>query len=372
MKNPWINLLALSLAAFPIAFGCNAVLGNERGELVGPEGGTNKLDGSVDDAGDSGFLIGDAALQDGADANPSSGCAPGKKACFGQCVSNADPLYGCDTAACAPCAVTRASATCAGGACAIAACDPGYSDCNKVAADGCETDLAQASHCGTCNSVCDGTPTPYCSPSGGGGFACSTNCSALAPTLCGTQCADLNTSQTHCGSCANACPEVVNGQETCIARSCQLTCAMNFHACGSVCASNADPATCGAACTPCVPPANATSTCSVAGACGFVCKTGFHDCGGACVSNSAVTSCGTSSCVACPSQNATPSCNGTSCGFVCALHYDNCDLNPGNACETSLWTDPSNCGTCNHSCLGQACNSGVCAVADAGMDAPGD
>ena len=368
MTRPWIKILCLSLTSLPIGFGCNAVLGNEHGDLIVDEAGTITPDASADDARDTAPAADIDAAQDADDAKPSSDCASGKKLCFGQCVSNTDPLYGCDSAACTPCAMARASATCAGGACAIAACDPGYSDCNKLAADGCETDLAQASHCGTCNSVCDGTPTPYCSPSGGGGFACSTNCSALAPTLCGTECADLNTSRTHCGNCTNECPLVANGQETCVARACELTCATNFHVCGNACASNADPSTCGSSCSPCIAPANATSTCN-AGSCGFVCKPGFHNCSGACVSNSAVTSCGTSSCGTCPSQSATSSCNGISCGFTCTMHYADCDMNPANACEASLWTDPLNCGTCGHSCMGQACNIGVCDVVDAGMDA---
>ncbi|MEO6417981.1 MAG: hypothetical protein ABIP39_01140 [Polyangiaceae bacterium] len=327
-KRPWLVVFSFVVAALPVAFGCNAVLGNERADLFVDEAGTSVLDASPDTATDTNVepMVDAAPLPDAAMAEAGA-CGPGKKSCFGQCVSNTDPLYGCNAAECAPCTLTRASATCAGGACAVGACDPGYSNCNNLSADGCETDLAQTGHCGTCNTVCDGTPTPYCAPSGSG-FACSTNCTALAPTLCGTQCADLNTSRAHCGDCNTACPVVANGTETCVARACQLACATNFHACSGACASNADPNTCGSSCTPCVPPANSTATCG-AGACGFACKAG----------------------------------------------HGNCDANAVNGCETTFASDPLNCGTCGHSCLGQACTAGVCDAPpppDAGGDATPD
>ncbi|MEO6573905.1 MAG: hypothetical protein ABIP89_08700, partial [Polyangiaceae bacterium] len=200
------TIIAIAVGAAPLGLGCNAILGNEHGELFPAEAGMTAFDATTDVAvEDTSVPLLDAGVNDASDAEAGSACGAGKKSCFGQCVSTLDPLYGCDSTSCAACALGRASATCAGGACGVGTCDPGYFDCNKVAADGCETDLSQASHCGTCNSVCDGTPTPYCSPNGSG-FACSTNCTALSPTLCGAQCVDLNTSQAHCGDCSTPCP----------------------------------------------------------------------------------------------------------------------------------------------------------------------
>jgi hypothetical protein len=47
--------------------------------------------------------------------------------------------------------------TCASGACAIVTCKTGYADCNHVASDGCEVDLAQnLANCGACGAACAG------------------------------------------------------------------------------------------------------------------------------------------------------------------------------------------------------------------------
>ncbi len=353
------TVLALSLAAVPVAAGCNSILGNEHGELFAVEAGMTTFDATTDvEVADTNPPPPDAEVPDASDAEAGPvGCGAGKKTCFGQCVSTLDPLYGCDAVSCAACALGRASATCAGGACAVGTCDPGYFDCNKMPADGCEADLSQTGHCGTCNAVCDGTPTPYCSPNGSG-FACSTNCTAAAPTLCGAQCVDLNTSQAHCGACGTPCPTVANGQETCVTHACQLACNPSFHICGGACASNADPATCGSACTPCVPPANATSTCGVAGVCGYVCKSGFHDCGGVCVSNTDPATCG-AACTPCvPPTNATSTCSGT-CGFTCNATFHVC----AGACASN--TDPATCGASCTPCVTPSnatatCTAGVC------------
>ncbi|MBK6580764.1 MAG: hypothetical protein IPG17_32370 [Sandaracinaceae bacterium] len=56
----------------------------------------------------------------------------------------------------ASCAVSGVAAGfCIDGACHVAACEPGFGDCNADARDGCETDLAtSATHCGTCQRTC--------------------------------------------------------------------------------------------------------------------------------------------------------------------------------------------------------------------------
>lgn len=67
-----------------------------------------------------------------------------------------------------------------------------------------------------------------------------------------------------------------------------------------------------------------------------------------------------------PAPNGAPVCNGGVCGVgACNAGWGNCDGDPANGCETSLSTDPRNCGACGNSCgnapnATSACNSGTC------------
>jgi hypothetical protein len=86
------------------------------------------------------------------------------KAGFGDC--NANLADGCETATtadvknCGACGVTCTAAnvgkaTCAAGACGFDACKTGYTDCDKVAANGCEINTnSDAANCGACGKVC--------------------------------------------------------------------------------------------------------------------------------------------------------------------------------------------------------------------------
>jgi hypothetical protein len=133
-------------------------------------------------------------------------CYPG----FADC--NGTPTDGCETnlqsnpASCgacgAVCTLPNATAGCAGGTCTVAACVPGFGNCNGAAGDGCEINLQNhASNCGVCGRVC------------GPGTACSLGvCSSVcaSPTVwCATpapgRCASLQTDSSNCGSCGNVC-----------------------------------------------------------------------------------------------------------------------------------------------------------------------
>src|SRR5450432_617267 len=92
-------------------------------------------------------------------------CPAGQKSCGGACVAADDPKYGCAPASCSACVGANATAfACSGGACVITACGMSVGDCNKKAADGCETDVTNGAHCGSCTQVCSGA-TPICSGS---------------------------------------------------------------------------------------------------------------------------------------------------------------------------------------------------------------
>ena len=238
--------------------GCNDVLDNESAVL-----GTDAA--SPADSG-TGVVV-------GGDASPSPGCAAGQKACDGLCASTSDPLAGCAAESCDPCVVPRAVAACAAdGTCAVAACNPGFADCDGNPSNGCETDLSQPQHCGACDTSCSGG-TPVCAPVAQG-FTCASGCPAGAPTLCGMQCVDVATSAAHCGSCVKACTAVSNGVVGCSGGACVFTCNSGFHACGEVCSSNASTSSCGGSCTPCPAGDHATPTCS-GGACGSRARAGL-------------------------------------------------------------------------------------------------
>lgn len=81
-------------------------------------------------------------------------CKAGFQACEDRCVVPTDPTA-CGPA-CLPCPVPpHATATCIADTCGIR-CSEGYGDCNRDAADGCETDLrADPRHCGACGKPCD-------------------------------------------------------------------------------------------------------------------------------------------------------------------------------------------------------------------------
>jgi hypothetical protein len=296
--------------------GCNTILDNEPGVLVtetetdasttlpepGVDAGPTQTPTPVPDAGED----------EDAGTVPTPGCADGQRVCNGACVSNADPLYGCGRAACTPCSLTHATATCHGTSCAVQACDKGWADCNASPSDGCETDLSKAATCGGCNAPCPAV-APNCVPSGAS-YACTNGCSAAAPLLCGKECVDPLTSTSHCGGCNVKCPDVANATTTCAVGICGFTCKPDFHACAGRCAQDTDPLACGAACTVCPAPPHAAAKC-VAGACGKTCDPGFAD----------------------------------------------CDAAPANGCEAALQTDNANCGACGKPCAPPlTCKAGVC------------
>ena len=145
-------------------------------------------------------------------------CGPGAKACAGQCVVVTDPLFGCDDTACAPCALPNATTTCAAEAgCVVSTCTSGFADCNGVAADGCEADLASPATCGGCGLACPvlehvtmacaaGTCTGACEA----GFA---DCNADPEDGCER---NLLEDKRHCGACDNRCRIGRCEQGTCV------------------------------------------------------------------------------------------------------------------------------------------------------------
>jgi hypothetical protein len=196
----------------------------------------------------------------------------------------------------------NATASCAGGACAIMSCNPGFGNCDTIDGNGCEQSLTTLTHCGGCGVGCS---RPNATTSCAGGtctiVSCNPgwgNCDGNPANGCEQQ---LNT-LTHCGACGTACSR-----------------------------------------------ANATATCGT-GSCGISsCNSGFANCDGNQVNGceqslSTLSHCGGCG-VTCSRPNASASCGTGSCTLgACNSGFSNCDGNATNGCELS---HGSYAGTCS-------------------------
>lgn len=148
------------------------------------------------------------------------------------------------------------------------------------------------------------------------------------------------------GACAGACTP---GDVVCDGLA-LATCGSDFHY-GEPVACPTDP--------------NGTTSCND-GVCDLVpvtCGAGTADCDGnwSCEADlTSVATCG--SCDAeCPDvANSAPTCTVSGCGFTCDDGFADCDGNPSNGCEQNIASDALNCGACETSCYGTACEAGQC------------
>jgi hypothetical protein len=153
-------------------------------------------------------------------------CPAGEKACFvsgkEQCVGMSDPMTGCNALNCVSCdvKVANAVARCSSSTstCTIAACNPGYLDCDKLDSDGCEVDdQTDIGNCGLCGTVCAVEPQsePLCLD-GVCALRCSdgyADCDGKYSTGCEAQ---LGADAKNCGGCGAGCSA---GQE-CVDSGC--------------------------------------------------------------------------------------------------------------------------------------------------------
>ncbi len=133
-------------------------------------------------------------------------CIPGAKDCVG-----VTPRI-CDTAGLqwvpqAACSLPNATALCSGGSCLVATCSAGFGNCDASPLNGCEVHLTtDAKNCSACRNVClaraNATATCVASLCS---FACNTgygDCDRLAANGCE---ANLYKDAANCGACAHAC-----------------------------------------------------------------------------------------------------------------------------------------------------------------------
>jgi hypothetical protein len=149
-------------------------------------------------------------------------CGVGGHCCGGACVTS-DSIATCGTA-CTPCVTPSHSiAACSAGVCS-SSCASGYSDCDKLASNGCEAQLAtDPGNCGACGTVCpsarDATYHQVATCTGGTtcGLACAKgyeSCDGSLKNGCET---NLETDTFNCGACRNKCtwPDVYCVVGTC-------------------------------------------------------------------------------------------------------------------------------------------------------------
>jgi hypothetical protein len=284
---------------------------------------------------------------------------------------------GCNIA----CARANAAESCPAGTCLLGACDPNFANCDTDPSNGCEQATTSLVHCGGCNVACARTNAAESCATGScvlgacdPGFG---NCDSMAANGC-----ELATNTlTDCGGCGTACA-LANAAESCATGSCVLgACTAGFGNCDSLASTGCEaPLTTTANCNGCGVVCDfpgASETCP-AGTCTFgTCTAGFGNCdtnlpNGCEQALTNNTHCGGCN-VSCARTNATASCATGTCTLgTCNAGYASCDSNTANGCEIDTYTT-ANCGGCanlaqNQACtalpnvMQSSCGGGVCSV----------
>lgn len=189
------------------------------------------------------------------------------------------------------CAFPNASAICATNVCVFGTCNAGFQDCNGSLADGCEYNMAgfasDPKHCGSCWTVCQS------------GFSCiggscevsscpagTSDCDGIAANGCEYSNSSFDSDPANCGGCRLACAPA-NAFGACVSGACVVaSCSGGFADCNGVVADgceyasagfDSDVKNCGSCNITCVY-ANADAAC-LGGACAMTgCSAGFSDC----------------------------------------------------------------------------------------------
>lgn len=233
-------------------------------------------------------------------------CVAGYGDCDGMdatgCESPLNTLVHCGACGSA-CARANATASCASGGCQIGMCAAGWGDCDGIDATGCERSLDTLAHCGGCGIAC---ARDHATATCAGGSCAIAACEALFGNCDGVDdngCETALRSLTSCGACGRGC-DLANASESCSTGSCELAaCDEGWGDCdgtaGNGCETPLSTLTdCGGCGTPCAR-ASATETCAT-GACRIdTCDPMRGDCDGmdanGCETDLAVSSthCGT-------------------------------------------------------------------------------
>jgi len=322
---------------------------------------------------------------DDCDGQPANGCE----------IAEAD--FATDPDHCGSCTVAcsypQATGVCAGGVCGLGACNAGFSNCNNVAADGCEyadaAFLSDPANCGSCGLACKS------------GFVCTSgvcvvdkcpagfsDCNGDPADGCEYANAGFQTDPAHCGSCASVC-STANATPGCAAGVCTIeACTAGFSDCNGAAVDGcefddagflADPKHCGGCSTVCSF-LHAVGGC-VQGACAIgACEQGYSDCNKSaadgCEYDNAGFDSDSANCggcgAACMLAHASSGCSGGKCLLLsCDAGWLDLDTDPANGCEygctksgdTDLSCDgvDDDCnGVADNGYVGQSCGVGAC------------
>jgi hypothetical protein len=158
------------------------------------------------------------------------------------------------------CARANATAECNTGVCRVEQCAPGFSNCDAMDGNGCETATNNVNNCGRCGVLC---PAGASCLQMGGGYTCG--CPGVAGLLCSGRCVDTASDRNNCGACGNVCA---------VGASCS-----NVGGVGTCVCPMAAPTLCGGRCT------DTNTDRGHCGGCGQVCE-------GTCVAGSCVRAIG--------------------------------------------------------------------------------
>ncbi len=362
---------------------CNAGFGNCDG--LTSNGCETNLGGDAANCGACGNAcnLANAIAKCGGGQCAIASCNPGFADCDGVAANGCEVNLTLDVAHCGacgtPCAPPNASPKCAGGACQIGACNPGFLDCDGVAADGCEVNsTADAANCGGCGKLCSSANGVASCVNSACQIACNAgfgNCDGLSSNGCEI---NLNSDAANCGGCNKACA-LAHASPKCVGGACQIaSCAAGWSDCngnpadGCETHTDADPANCGACGKACAL-ANASASCT-AGACAISgCNAGFADCDGVAANGCEVNLLGdANNCNACGHvcalPNATAKCAGGACAVsTCNAGFTDCNGAPLDGCEAHTSSDTANCGACGKTCStnngAASCVNGGCQIA---------
>lgn len=140
-------------------------------------------------------------------------CDPGFADCDKAAANGCEAATDTDPANCGMCGtscamVVNGSGACMAGKCAIAGCNAGYANCDGLFASGCATATStDIQNCGACGHLCAAAnATPGCTNGKCGIMACNqgyADCDVNPDTGCE---AALTSDPMNCGKCGNKCP----------------------------------------------------------------------------------------------------------------------------------------------------------------------
>lgn len=141
----------------------------------------------------------------------SSPCPGSLSCCSAACIDPATNLENCGGCG-KPCTIAHGKGSCSASKCGVASCEPPYADCDKNAANGCETDTSSNdTSCGACGVAC--------SPNHASGKCATGKCTIAACNGGFGDCdknpangceVDLSSDPANCGACGSAPAETCN------------------------------------------------------------------------------------------------------------------------------------------------------------------